>query len=614
MQDSAKAGTLVDGLDAAGAAVASGDLAPALMLFAELRGRFPKSPEPFQRAAFALVESRQFDEAEQLLKTAMERFPANAGMAIDYAWVAHRRRDVAEAGTRWEKVRQLFPDHPTGFTGGSVTLREAGQLDAAQALLTQAEVRFPNELSLLVEQAWMALAQRDLPVAIQRWAQVRLREPDLWLGYTGGSAALRDAQRFEEAETLLGEAVVRFPDAPQASVDYAHLAAVRRDWPESLLRWQTVAAQFPNRIEGYTGQALALRELGRLPEAEAVLRRASDRCPARREILIDLAWSVTHQHRHDDAIELWEQVRMRFPEYVGGFNGGAVALGNAGRVAEATAMLDRATDRFPDNPGPPTERGWLAMNQRDYVAAERAFTAVRKRFPDQLAADLGLGRALRAQGRLDEATALVREAVVRYPAFGLLASDLAELAPQPVAVADAPVVVQAPAAPIIARSGPLKLAVTGFHLASQIAQIFSRLAPLRDKVVVEQLNVGTGVDAIRMKLPDRWLDTADLYFEESQVGSAQVKGGLRSLLPAFCVVRTFPTSGSYSLWPFRGRDERMAPEPPAYNSGRYSYTDSIAASLAGTTMTDDALFDAYLELTESAPIDLDRAYATDLMQ
>ena len=567
MQDSAIADpsteTLEHGLDAARAALAAGDLAAGLALFTDLRGRFPEAPEPFQRAAFALVEARHFDEADRLLEAAMERFPAEAGMAIDYAWVAHRRHDIAEAGKRWEKVRQLFPNHPTGYTGASVTLRESGQLDEAQALLTQAEVQFPNELSLLVEQAWMALAQRDLPAAIQRWAHVRQRQPDLWLGYTGGSAALRDAQRFEEAEALLGEAVVRFPDAQQASVDYAQLAAARRDWPDALLRWQTVAERYPDRIEGHAGQALALRELNRLPEVEAVLRHASGRFPDRTELLIDLAWSVTHQHRHDDAIGLWELVRTRFPDHVGGFNGGAVALGNAGRVAEATAMLDRATARFPDNPGPPNERGWLAMNQHEYVEAERVFSSVRERFPDQPVAALGLGRALRAQGRLDEAKALLREAVVQYPGFGLLAADLAALAPETIAEVLPPVIAEPLAAPIVVRDdGPLKVAVTGYHLANQIAQILSRLTPLRGKAVVERLDVGTSVDAIRGKLPPRWLDTADLYFEESRVGSVQVKDGLRSVLPAYCVVRTFPTNGCHALWPFRGSDDRMVPEPP----------------------------------------------------
>jgi tetratricopeptide (TPR) repeat protein len=622
MSDSAIAepttGTLQQGLDAARA---TGDLAVALALFGDLRRRFPDSHEPFQQAAFALLEATRYDEADALLEVAKQRFPDNANVAVDYAWVAHRRHAVAEAVARWDAVREAFPGHPTGYIGAAVTLREAGQMDAAQALLTQAESRFSGELSLVVEQAWMANARRDLPASIERWAEVRRRMPDFWIGYTGGGAALSDAQRFDEADAVLTEATARFPLAPQPSIEYAQLAVVRLDWPEAHRRWQRVADRFPDQVDAYTGQAQALRELRRLPEAEIALRLATERFPHRVEILIELAWSVTHQNRPPEAIALWETIRTRFPGHVGGYNGGAVALSNAGKLDEAGALLEQAMTRFPDNPGPPMEGGWIALNTRNFSEAERIFTWVRERFHDRPAAELGLGRALRAQGRRDEAEAILRAAVARFPAFGLLAGELADLIgkvaePPPAPAPAEPVVAPAPVVrgPVPIRTGPLRIAVTGFHLSNQIVQILSRLAPLRGKLHVERLDVGSTVDTIQGRLPTNWLEGADIYFEETMVGSTQVKSGLRALLPAYCAIRTFATSGCQSLWPFRGRDDRMVPEPPIYNGGRYSHTDPIAASLAGTAMTDDALFDAYMELTEDAAYDLDRGYANDLAQ
>lgn len=615
--------TLGDGLDKARKAVAAGDLTAGLVHYAALRAQFPEDSQSYQRAAFALVEASRFDESDALLETAMERFPAEPGLAIDYAWVAHRRRAVAIAVGRWERVRRLFPAHPIGFIGASITLREAGQLDAAQAILGEAEVRFANEPSLAVEQAWMAIASGDLNEAIFRWAQVRERTPDAWLGYTGGSTALRNAGRFAEADTLLAEAMDRFPAEAAPAFEHARMAMTRRDWPEALRRWANVDLRFPGRLEIYTGQAQALREMGRLGDAEGALRRATDLFPGQPEALIDLAWAVTHQHRHDEAIALWADVRARFPDHVGGFTGGAVALGNAQRIAEAIALLEQGEARFPDSPGPPTERGWLAMNQRDYPAAEQVFAGVRERFPGQAAAALGQARALAALRRLDEAEALLRDAVVRFPGFALLANDLAELvalrqsvspASEPEASPPANEVVSRPVVATVVRSGPIKIAVTGYHLANQIAQIFSRIAPLRNKVRVERLDVGMSADAIQGRLPPRWLESADFYFEESRVGSALVKDSLRSVLPPDCVVRTFSTSGCHSLWPFRGRDERLVPEPPVYNGGRYSHTDPIAASLAGLSLTDDALFDAYMELTDAAPLDLDLLLSNDIAQ
>ena len=752
MQDAAIAdpppGTLEQGLEAAHAALTGGDLAAALAVFADLRARFPDAVPPFQRAAFAVLEAGRFDEADALLQAAMARFPDDVGLAVDHAWVAHRRRTVAAAIARWDRVRQGFPDHPMGYIGAAITAREAGQLDRADALLTEAERRFPDNPSLPAEQAWLALARRDLPAAIRRWEEVRVRQPDSWLGYTGGSAALREAQRFVEADALLAEAIVRFPAEPAPLFEYAQQAAVRRDWPEALRRWQTVVERHPNRIDAIAGQALALREsgrfddadavltaalarfpanphlnidfawvahirrdwptaaarwdrvrhhvpefvpafiqgaialreAGRLPEAdtllasaleqfpdspdpaleharlaqsqrawpeaafrwqrvrtrfpdawpayvglavchreqgqiaeaEAVLRDAADRFPGQLEPLAELAWLVTHQHRHDDADALWSRVRTAFPGHAVGFTGGVVALGDARRFDAAVALLDEAATRFPNDPGPPTERGWLAMNQSDFAAAERIFRAAGDRFPGHPIVPLGLGRALRAQNRIAEAATVLRSAIERFPGFGLLATDLAELPEAAAPETPTPEPPPPPPAPTIVRAMPLKVAVTGFHLATQISQIVAALPPLRDRVRVQRLDVGASVEAIRSALPDRFLEGADLYFEESLVGSAQVKGGIRSALPASCEIRTFPTTYVRVLWPFHGRDDRLVPEPPVYNGGRYSHTDPIAASLAGTEMTDDALFDAYMELSEAAPLDLDAIYATDV--
>ena len=264
------------------------------------------------------------------------------------------------------------------------------------------------------------------------------------------------------------------------------------------------------------------------------------------------------------------------------------------------------------------EQGWFALNQSDPVAAERIFSGVRQRFPNEAGAVLGLARSLRGQQRDAAAASVLRDGIGRFPDFGLLASDLAALPetleplkappPLPLEIEGA----STPKPPVIVRTMPLKLAVIGFHLASQIAQIVKHLPPLRDRVRVEKLDVGADVDTIRSALPPGWLDRVDVYFEESQVGSAQVKNGVRALLPKSCEVLTFPTSAIRSLWPFHGRDERLMPEPPVYNGGRYGESDPFAAALAGSDMTDDAVFDAYIEATEAAPLNLDTIYAADL--
>ena len=546
MQDAALAespiGTLEQGLDAARTAISAGDLPTALNLYAALRDRFPVSPAPFLQAAFALMEAGRLDAADELLAAAIARFPDVVEVAVDRAWVAHRRRDVPDALLRWAHVRAAFPHHPIGYVGAAITLREAGQLDAAQPLLTDAETRFPDTPSVETELAWLAFAQRDFETAIRRWERVRDSQPDNVAGYTAGSAALREVGRFAEAEELMGIAVARHPELAEPAIEHARLAQRRDDRDAAAERWAQAHARFPDRPEPW----------------------------------VELAWLATRGDRLDDAAELWEQIRTRFPGNLAGYAGGAAAAAKVQRIDRAVALLNEAVQRFPNEPGPVLEQGWFVSNMGDSSAAEKIFTSVVQRWPDQPAGYLGLGRSLSAQGRHADTTTVLRFATAKFPNFALLAADLAALEK---ALAPAP-------PPAIVRTFPLRLIVAGSPLTSQIAQILRHLPPLRDRVLVETAGAA---------LPAGGLDRADLYVEESRPGDTAPTQGVRALLPPSCAIRTFPASTMRALWPFGDGN-----------------ADPIAASLAGTAMTDDALFDAYMELTETAALDLDALLSADL--
>ena len=66
------------------------------------------------------------------------------------------------------------------------------------------------------------------------------------------------------------------------------------------------------------------------------------------------------------------------------------------------------------------------------------------------------------------------------------------------------------------------------------------------------------------------------------------------------------------LWPLRGHDARLRPEPPFYPDGRYPLTDIAALQLAGEVATDDELFDRYLVLSQRLMPDLESGLARDV--
>lgn len=784
---------LEQGLSAAQEARARGELAGALRIYSALRSAWPDSPLPYLRAASAMVDTANHDEADLLLEAAIERFPSHVGIAADHAWVAHRRHDTAEAIRRWGRLRSRFPDHPVGFTGAASTLRDAARMDEAEALLSVASARFPDDPAPMSELAWFAAAQRDWPLATERWETLRGRFPRLWTGYSGGISALRGARRPQEAEALAREAVALFPNEPMVLIEYAHVAAARQDWPEALVRWEraerkavgrpevysgralalreqlrfdeadTVLAdamkRFPNapsliadyawiaharrdwpeatirwaelrrrfprqsigftngavalretgRIEeaeqlltlevqtfpdllqplhemarlaqkrgdwpeaerrwkaiqlrspddpsGFHGAAISLREQGRLEEAEALLIEASARFPQHALTLIDLGWLLNRRRDLSGACLVWERVRQAFPGQVTGYTGGAAALRDLHRYDDAATLLRDALERFPGIPEPTTELAWVAQFRGDQATARTLFQQVVERFPSQPVATFGLVQVAMALGRFDEAEALLHAGLAAFPGFRLFTEALETLATRrrewtvrhstdgradageaaarmPSAEAspgaasagtlDA-ALIGAPVASVPDAGGPglpapaigcvaeIKVLFAGFHMSGQIGQLLYRSPLFRDRLSIQRIDPTSSIDGIRGRLPDRWLETADVYFEESMVGDANTRRAIRNALPERCDARSYPTPSMRFLWPFLGPDDRLVAEPPTHNGGRYPNGDRIAARLAGLEgITDDGLFDAYMEQTADAKLDLDADLAADL--
>src|SRR5580700_6139242 len=93
--------------------------------------------------------------------------------------------------------------------------------------------------------------------------------------------------------------------------------------------------------------AIALRELRRFDEADALLADAIARLPDRRAPLIEHAWLASARRDWPEAARRWALVRERFPDAGEAYLRGAQAASASWQHAEAEALLAAAMDRFP---------------------------------------------------------------------------------------------------------------------------------------------------------------------------------------------------------------------------------------------------------------------------
>jgi tetratricopeptide (TPR) repeat protein len=170
--------------------------------------------------------------------------------------------------------------------------------------------------------------------------------------YLDAAAAAREAGRYEEAERILDAAIGRFPDAHQIVIARAWLANAQRHWAPALRRWEAVLSRYPDAPAGYLGAANALRELGRLDEADAIAGVGVARCPQHEALVVAHAWLANARRDWPAALHRWADARARFPRNPWCCVGSAKALQGADRQDEAESVLAIAATMQPPKADP----------------------------------------------------------------------------------------------------------------------------------------------------------------------------------------------------------------------------------------------------------------------
>lgn len=258
------------------------DWSEALSRWEYVRDHFPEVRESYHCINFVLQELGKIEEADNVLGVARERFSDWIAIAIAYANVAEKRRDLKGSLSRWRFVQQNFPDQPHGYRGVARLLKHLNRLVDGEELYAEARDRFPDNSAFAILYAQTAERRRDLPEALARWKYVSERFPALVDGHWGLARALRDMGRFDEANQLFVETWRRFPDGGYLAWEYLNIAIRRRDWPEVFRRSNELKTNFPNSKFAVwepnllVGHARLLAEMDRIDQSESLSTTAGD--------------------------------------------------------------------------------------------------------------------------------------------------------------------------------------------------------------------------------------------------------------------------------------------------------------------------------------------------
>jgi predicted Zn-dependent protease len=350
------------------------------------------------------------------------------GIACMWARQATEARDWTEAQRRWALVSARFPAEPDPVWQEGVALREAGAPDEAAARWQDGAARFPRETGFAHELARLAEGRADWPEAERWWRAFLDIQPALWWAHTGLAHALTQQDRVEDAEAVLQAAQDRLPAEAAILLGLARLAERRRDWPEAEQRFARLCEHFPDAVDGPWGRAAALREQGRLDEAEQLLREGAARHPSHGGFVHDLARLAEWRGDWPAAERLWRDFLALEPHFWWAHTSLANALLAQHRADEAEAVLRDARAALPDEIGVVIELAHLIERDAQWAEALALWTLVRAHAPDDLRGHLHSAHALRALGRAEEADAVLQAAVALHPAEPHLLHSLARAA------------------------------------------------------------------------------------------------------------------------------------------------------------------------------------------
>jgi len=394
-----------------------GDLERALAILAEAERRYPERPEArLARIATLLSEGRP-----EAARTAVEE--ARAALAGDgeEARALRRHLDLTLAGIRAQQgeseaalaaLDALLEEDPADLMAWQAWVQVMDREERAEEALARIEAALAQEsvpaaLHGLAARMQAALGRTEAAEATLRGYVERSRAAVAYEALATHHSERGDA---DAVLAVLDEALAHHPDEP----------ALRRQRAEALLALGRVEAARAevgrfraSTFEGdpqveYLEARLALAD----GDAEGAARRLRTLAPRldRADVQLWLGRALEASGDLDGARRRYGLARRRDPNWTAPPAALLSLEQRRGDWSAAAALARELTARAPHEMS--AWSAWVLALERlgEGEAAEAVAQRVRERFPDRPEARLLLARALRAQGRIDEALAALADA------------------------------------------------------------------------------------------------------------------------------------------------------------------------------------------------------------
>jgi FkbM family methyltransferase len=310
----------------------------------QYREQFPLDSVGYAKSIKSLIEWGKLDQAEELLLKTLTIFPNDPDVEMCKGEISMRRHDWSKANQDWTKFIRKFPNHPTGFVCGIISLRENGKLEEAHILLSEALEIFPNEPGIIAQVGELEMYQKHWNKAIRFWAGYRDRFPNNPTGYSRCISALIHSGNENAADSLLNIGLRLFPDDIGINAHIGEMEMMREEWSKAVQIWAEFRRRYPNSSQGYFRGISALIKCGEIEAAESLIEKGLTLFPNDFGMLAKAGEMAMIRNEWNNAIFIWKVYRQKFSKSPIGYVSGIKSLIHNGHYEQAEKVLKKGIE------------------------------------------------------------------------------------------------------------------------------------------------------------------------------------------------------------------------------------------------------------------------------
>jgi len=411
----------------------------------------PPAVDALLQAAHAAYLAGRRDNAESLLRQALELDPRNTAAWNNLASVLDEAGHAADAEAAYRKGISLNPDFAELHANFGNLLKATGRPQEAEAEYRQAMKLRPRHAPTLAQLAQLlkeqgraadaeklfresvrldpefALAHNNLGILLKEGeklveAEAAYRralkiDPRFAAAHNNLGILLLDDMRYADAEAAFRRAIELQPDFPDAHSNLGNVLKQAKRTAEAEVAYRRAIELNPAFADAHNNLGLLLKDAEKPAEAEAAYRRALELNPAFAEAHNNLGILLLEQERLADAEDAFRRAIALKPDFADAHGNLANLLKQKKLHPEAEAAYRRAIELNPDEPGTHNNLAILLSSTRRFGEAEAAFRHAIELKPEFAEAHNNLGNLLKEMGRLEEAEATYHDALDLKPDF-----------------------------------------------------------------------------------------------------------------------------------------------------------------------------------------------------